>query len=328
MNSINVPSVSDVEAASNRLTGYARQTPLLESAAFNDRLGCRLLLKAECLQITGSFKFRGAFNKISQIPPELRSNGVIAYSSGNHAQGVAAAAQHFGTPAIIVMPKDAPEIKIQNTIGYGAKVVFYDRDNDDRVEIAKCISKEKGHILIPPYDDHDIIAGQGTIALELLRQSKVINAKPDIVIGPSSGGGMMSGCSLVIKDYCPRTLLYCVEPENYDDIAQSLKAGKRVIVRSNKSSFCDALLLETPGERTFQILKDLKVRAISVPDNLTLNAMSVAFQVFKIALEPSGAIGLAAVLANKLDLKNKTVAVICTGGNVDSQLFQKALTAG
>ena len=301
------------------------QTPILESSQLNEQLGCRLLLKAEALQRTGSFKFRGAYNKISQIPIHKRSKGVVAYSSGNHAQGVAAAAQIFDLPATIVMPSDAPDIKIQNTRSYGANVEFYDRKIGNRVEMAKRISDETGGLLIPPYNDPDIIAGQGTIALELIRQSKELNVIFDIVMGPSSGGGMMSGCSLVLKHYDPRVMLYCVEPENYDDIAQSLACGQRIKLRPKGHSICDALLLETPGDLTFQILKKQNVVGLVVSDQATVNAMLVAFQAFKIVLEPSGAIALAAALEQKINLKGKTVAVICTGGNVDPSLFQKAL---
>ena len=319
------PTVFDIQAAEDRLSDQVIQTPILESSQLNEQLDCRLLLKVEALQRTGSFKFRGAYNKISQIPTHKRSKGVVAYSSGNHAQGVAAAAQIFDLPATIVMPSDAPDIKIQNTRSYGANVEFYDRKIGNRVEMAKRISDETGGLLIPPYNDPDIIAGQGTIALELIRQSEELNVKFDIVMGPSSGGGMMSGCSLVLKHYDPGVMLYCVEPENYDDIAQSLACGQRIKLRPKGHSICDALLLETPGDLTFQILNELNVGGLVVSDQATVHAMLVAFQAFKIVLEPSGAIALAAALEQKVNLKGKTVAVICTGGNVDPNLFQKAL---
>ena len=325
MSSKSYPTVFDIQAAEDRLSDQVIQTPILESSQLNEQLGCRLLLKAEALQRTGSFKFRGAYNKISQIPTHQRFKGVVAYSSGNHAQGVAAAAQIFDLPATIVMPSDAPDIKIQNTRSYGADIEFYDRKIGNRVKMAKRISDETGGLLIPPYNDPDIIAGQGTIALELIRQSEELNVKLDIVMGPSSGGGMMSGCSLVLKHYDPRVMLYCVEPENYDDIAQSLACGQRMKLKSKRHSICDALLLETPGDLTFQILKELNVGGLVVSDQATVHAMLVAFQAFKIVLEPSGAIALAAALEQKINLKGKTVAVICTGGNVDPSLFQKAL---
>ena len=311
MSSNSYPTVFDIQAAEDRLSNQVIQTPILESSQLNEQLGCRLLLKAEALQRTGSFKFRGAYNKISQIPTHQRFKGVVAYSSGNHAQGVAAAAQIFDLPATIVMPSDAPDIKIQNTRSYGADIEFYDRKIENRVKMAKRIS--------------DIIAGQGTIALELIRQSERLNVKLDIVMGPSSGGGMMSGCSLVLKHYDPKVILYCVEPENYDDIAQSLACGQRMKLKPKRHSICDALLLETPGDLTFQILKELNVGGLVVSDQATVHAMLVAFQAFKIVLEPSGAIALAAALEQKNNLKGKTVAVICTGGNVDPNLFQKAL---
>ena len=325
MSSKSYPTIFDIQAAEDRLSDQVIQTPILESSQLNEQLDCRLLLKAEALQRTGSFKFRGAYNKISQIPTHKRSKGVVAYSSGNHAQGVAAAAQIFDLPATIVMPSDAPDIKIQNTRSYGANVEFYDRKIGNRVEMAKRISDETGGLLIPPYNDPDIIAGQGTIALELIRQSEELNVKLDIVMGPSSGGGMMSGCSLVLKHHDPRVMLYCVEPENYDDIAQSLACGQRIKLKPKGHSICDALLLETPGDLTFQILNELNVGGLVVSDQATVHAMLVAFQAFKIVLEPSGAIALAAALEQKINLKGKTVAVICTGGNVDPNLFQKAL---
>ena len=315
----------DIVAAAEVLRGVAVRTPLLENRALNERAGGRLVFKPEPLQITGSFKFRGAYNHISRLDAKTRKAGVIAYSSGNHAQGVAAAAQIFDLPATIVMPSDAPDIKIQNTRSYGADIEFYDRKIENRVKMAKRISDETGGLLIPPYNDPDIIAGQGTIALELIRQSEELNVKLDIVMGPSSGGGMMSGCSLVLKHYDPRVMLYCVEPENYDDIAQSLACGQRMKLKPKRHSICDALLLETPGDLTFQILKELNVGGLVVSDQATVHAMLVAFQAFKIVLEPSGAIALAAALEQKINLKGKTVAVICTGGNVDPNLFQKAL---
>jgi threonine dehydratase len=252
---------------------------------------------------------------------------VVAYSSGNHAQGVAAAAQIFDLPATIVMPSDAPDIKIQNTRSYGADIEFYDRKIGNRVKIAKRISDETGGLLILGYNDPDIIAGQGTIALELIRQSEELNVKLDIVMGPSSGGSMMSGCSLALKHYDPRVMLYCVEPENYNAIGLSLACGQRIKLKPKEHSICDGLLLEMldEGAITFQILKEQNVGALVVSDQATLHAMLVAFQVFKIVLEPSGAVALAAALEQKINLKGKTVAVICTGGNVDPNLFHKAL---
>ena len=319
------PTVMDIHAAQARLAGHARLTPVLESSKLNEEFGCRLLVKAESLQQTGSFKFRGAFNKISLIPENRRYKGVVAFSSGNHAQGVAAAAKIFAIHATIVMPSDAPKIKILNTQSFDADVVFYDRKTENRVEIAKRISEDTGGLIIPPYNDPDIIAGQGTIALEILCQSRAINANLDIVLGPSSGGGTMSGCSLALKHFKPELTLFCVEPEDYDDIAQSLELGERIKIKAGHPSICDALLLETPGDLTFQILRELQVNGLAVSDAAVLQAMRVAFQEFKIVLEPSAAISLAAVLDGKINCRYKTVAVICTGGNVDPEVFQKAL---
>ena len=326
MTSSKVPTFIDIEAAADRLKGYINHTPIFESSLINEKLGCRLLVKAESLQRTGSFKIRGAFNKISQIPQDKRSKGVVAYSSGNHGQGVAATAKLFGLPATIVMPSDAPNIKIENTISYGADIVYYDRKDDERVEISNRIATKTGGLIVPPYDDPDVIAGQGTIALEIIEQCKKLGTRPDMVIGPSSGGGMMSGCSLVINEYYPAAELFCVEPEHYDDIGRSLEIGRRVKVQPKIESICDALLLETPGKLTFQILNRLNARGLVCSDEATLNAMLVAFREFKIVLEPSGAISLAAALIMQKDaVKGKTVVVICTGGNVDPVFFKEVL---
>ena len=325
MNTDLLPQISDIKAAERRLVGYARVTPLLESSRLNAMVGARLLVKAECLQRTGSFKFRGAFNKIVQIPEERRSLGVVAFSSGNHAQGVGAAAEILGLSATIVMPSDAPAIKIQNTKNYGAQVVLYDRADGNRVAVAEHILAQTGGTLIPPYNDFDIISGQGTIGLELAREAEAMEYPLDFVFGPSSGGGMMGGVALAFATLSPDTFLYSVEPSGYDDIAQSLKVGDRVTIEVGTPSLCDALLLETPGELTFEIMKSHLSGRVSVSDEQVLIAMRVAFDEFKIALEPSGAAALAAVLHGKIDVRGKTVGIICSGGNVDPDIFARAL---
>jgi len=320
-----LPQITDVEAAAERLAGYARVTPILESPRLNEHLGGRLLIKPECLQRTGSFKFRGAFNKISQIPDEDRSKGVVAYSSGNHAQGVAAAAQILELPATIVMPSDAPVIKIENTKSYGAEVVLYERKDGNRVQVAEGILAKTGGTMVPPFNDFDVIAGQGTIGLEFVPQAESIGTALDIVLGPSSGGGMLSGVAVAFGDRSPDTELYSVEPDAYDDIVQSLAAGERITIETGTPSLCDALLVETPGELTFEIMKARLAGGVSVSDEEALEAVKVAFEEFKIVLEPSGATSLAAILSGKVDIKNKTAGVICTGGNVDPDVFVRAL---
>ncbi len=320
-----LPQISDIEAAEGRLAGYAWVTPLLESPRLNALAEARLLIKPECLQRTGSFKFRGAFNKIVQIPKERRARGVVAFSSGNHAQGVAAAAEILRLPATIVMPSDAPAIKIKNTKNYGAEVILYDRADGNRVAVAEHILAQTGGTLIPPYNDFDVIAGQGTIGLELARDAEALEAPLDIVLGPSSGGGMMAGVALAFASRSPETSLYSVEPNQYDDIAQSLAAGDRVSIEVGVPSLCDALLLETPGKLTFEIMKSRLVGGVSVSDDEALAAVRVAFDEFKIVLEPSGAIALAAVLQSKIALRGKTVGIVCSGGNVDPDIFVRAL---
>ncbi len=313
-------------AAKDRLAGEARRTPMLESDRVNEQLGCRLLIKAENLQRTGSFKFRGAFNRICQLSDDEKPRGVVAFSSGNHAQGVALAAKLLDVPASIVMPSDAPKIKIENTRGYGAEVVLYDRKYGNRVQVAEDILSRTGGTMVPPYNDPDIICGQGTIGLEICEQVREIDAELDVLTGPSSGGGMMSGCALAFANLSPATELFAVEPANYDDITQSLEAGERVIIQTGAPSLCDALLLETPGELTFEIMKSRLAGGLVVTDEEALAAVKLAFQEFKIILEPSAATSLAAILNSKVDRAGKTICVICTGGNVDPAVFQRAVS--
>lgn len=322
---MNLPDFSHIQQAADRLQGYSVRTPVLESDRINDRLGGRLLIKPECLQRTGSFKFRGAFNKISKLTLDERSNGVVAFSSGNHAQGVAAAAKILGIPATIVMPADAPKIKIDNTKGDGAKVILYDRKDGNRVVIADQIIADTGAVMIPPYDDPDIMAGQGTVGLELAAQSKEMGVDMDYMLGPCSGGGLIGGCALAFERLSPNTQIYSVEPDNYDDTAQSLKAGERIQISPDHKSICDALMLEIPGRLTFEVNKKLLAGGLSVSDTATECAMAEAFQEYKLVLEPGGAVALAAILEGHISIKGKAAGVICTGGNVDPETFRHAL---
>jgi threonine dehydratase len=320
-----LPTIADIEAAAERLSGHALRTPVLESERINNQLGCRLLIKAECLQRTGSFKFRGAFNMIFGLDDSEKENGVVAFSSGNHAQGVAAAAKILGIKATIVMPEDAPQIKIDNTRGDGAEVVLYNRADGNRVAIAEKIISETGATLVPPYDAPEIMAGQGTLGLELYEQARKQDLTLDVVLGPCSGGGMIGGTAIAFKDRSPDTEIYSVEPEGYDDTALSLAAGKRIEITPDTPSICDALLLEIPGELTFSSNKKLLSGGLVVSEAETAQAMKTAFQEYKVVVEPGGAVALAAVLAGKIDPKGKTIGVICTGGNVDSETFRKVL---
>lgn len=319
------PTVADIEAAAARLRGQAVRTPLLEVPALNQVVGGRILLKAEPLQRTGSFKFRGAYNFLSQIAPEIRANGVVAYSSGNHAQGVAAAAQIFDVPATIVMPADAPHMKVENTQGYGAKVVTYDRQNEDREAIAADIAKQAGCTLVPPYDHPWTIAGQGTVGLEIAEQCAEINALPDIVLVCCGGGGLTAGIATALAGKSPETRVITAEPAGFDDTRRSLEAGERVSNDPSSKSICDALLAPTPGELTFSIMTALNLNGVSVTDDEVRQAVAYAWRHFKIVVEPGGAVTLAAILSGKLDCRGKTIAATLSGGNVDAATFRDCL---
>ncbi|HWD29730.1 MAG TPA: threonine/serine dehydratase [Rhizomicrobium sp.] len=313
----NNPTFADVEAAARRIASYAVRTPLLESADLNARTGARVFLKPEPLQRTGSFKFRGATNAVLQIPQDKRANGVIAFSSGNHAQGVAAAAAQFGLPATIVMPKDAPASKIAGTRRLGATVVFYDRVTDDREAIAVALMKESGATLIQPFDNAMVVAGQGTIALEIVADAKALGVSLDAVIAPCGGGGLLTGVALGLSGTSPDTKVIGIEPERFDGMRRSLDAGARTQAPGGAVSIADALMAPAPGVIPLALAKDLvsEVRTISDPE--LARAVSYAAQRLKLVVEPGGAAGLAAVLAGKIATKNKTIAVVLTGGNAD-----------
>jgi threonine dehydratase len=316
-----LPTFADVEAAAERLRGMAVRTPVLESEALNERAGGRVLLKAECLQRTGSFKFRGAYNAISQSA----ADAVVAYSSGNHAQGVAAAARMLGKAATIVMPADAPAIKVENTRGYGAEVRLYDRARESREAIGAEIAARTGAALIRPYDDPRIIAGQGTLGLELAEQARDRGAAPDLALAPCGGGGLIAGCALALTAAFPDIAIYAVEPAGLDDTKRSLEAGERVANGPGATSICDALLVPTPGELTFRINQQLLAGGIAVSDDEVRDAMAFAFRHLKLVIEPGGAVALAAVLSGKVPLEQRTAAVVLSGGNVDPALFAAAI---
>ncbi|PWC37247.1 threonine/serine dehydratase [Azospirillum sp. TSO22-1] len=316
---------ADVEAASKRLAGKAAVTPLLENRQLNDHVGGRVLIKPEILQVSGSFKFRGAYNRLSQLDEAQRRAGVVAWSSGNHAQGVAAAAQMLGIPATIVMPEDAPALKIENTRGYGAEVVLYDRWRESREGIAAAIAGERGAVPVPPFDDPHIIAGQGTAGLELACQARELGATLDVVLAPCSGGGLVGGVATAVKHLSPRTEIYSAEPAGLDDLARSLRAGERVRNDPEARSFCDALMAPTPGELTFPIHRALLSGGLAVTDDEAAAAMAYAFTVLKLVVEPGGAVALAAVLSGKLPTAGRTIGVVLSGGNVDPALYAGVL---
>lgn len=318
-------SLSDIEAAAARIDGIARCTPLLESARLNDRIGGRLLVKAECLQHTGSFKFRGAYNRLAAMDPKTRARGILAYSSGNHAQGVARAAQMFGVPATIIMPRDAPAMKQRNTAEYGATIVLYDRHGESREEIGRQIAAEQGLTLVKPYDDPLIMAGQGTSGLECAQQCTALGAVPDLALAPTGGGGLMAGFSTAMKTAFPDLQLFAVEPDGYDDTARSLQSGTRVANTATPASICDAIMTPEPGELTFPVNQRILTGALSVSDGEVRKAMADAFAELKVVIEPGGCVALAAVLSGRLPVAGRTVVVVASGGNVDPALFADIL---
>ncbi len=310
--------------ARGRLAGVVRRTPLLESPLLNRELGLRLLVKAECLQFTGSFKLRGAYNTIAARRPEA----VVAYSSGNHAQGVAYAAALLKVPAAIVMPKDAPAIKREHTRRYGAELVFYDREREEREAIGARIAEEQGALLVKPYDDPLVIAGQGTVGLEIAEQLLERGLAPDLVLCPAGGGGLIAGTATAIRTLFARCRVMCVEPEGFDDHRRSLEAGARVAHPGEARSFCDALLAPIPGEHTFALNRQLLAGGLVVSDAEVAAAIRVAFEHFKLVLEPSGAVALAALLAGKAGCSGATAVAVLSGGNVDPDLHARVMAGG
>jgi threonine dehydratase len=321
-----LPDAADIAAAQKRLSGVAVRTPLINSAVLDERLGARVFLKAETLQRTGSFKFRGAYNKIASIPQDKRAAGVVAYSSGNHAQGVAAAAKLLGLRATIVMPSDAPRAKRARTEALGAEIVPYDRDSEDRALIGERIARERGATLVPPYDDPLIIAGQGTIGAEIVEDLRWLNLRPQIVLIGASGGGLAAGIALGINAKVPAADLYIVEPEGFDDTLRSFASGQREVNARLSGTLCDALMSATPGALTFPITQALIGKGFTVTDDEVARAVRYAFEELKLVVEPGGAVGLAALLAGKLDVNGKVVVGVLSGGNVDAQLFTKLIT--
>ena len=320
-----IPTCSDVQRAAQRLAGQAVRTPLMRSPALDEQTGRQLFFKPECLQRTGSFKFRGAFNRLSQLTREERSLGVIAWSSGNHAQGVACAAQQLGINARIVMPADAPAIKRRNTEAYGATVIPYDRYSEDREAIAYALAERDGGIIVPSFDDPFIIAGQGTVGLELFEDAAAQGIVLDALVVCCSGGGLVAGCALAAEVASPSTAIYCVEPVGFDDHRRSLQSGLREHIDNESRSICDALLAPMPGELTFAINKQRLAGGLTVSDEAVRHAMIAAFDQLKLVVEPGGAVGLAAMLENLLPESHQRIGVVLSGGNVDPQLFASIL---
>ncbi|NGQ91889.1 threonine/serine dehydratase [Rhodobacter sp. HX-7-19] len=315
--------IAQIEAAAARLHGHARVTPLLNAPLLDAAAGRRIFVKAECLQLTGSFKFRGGWSAISALDPATRGKGVMAYSSGNHAQGVALAAQAHGIPAVILMPSDAPQVKIANTRAYGAEVILYDRATEDRDAIGARLTAERGLTLIKPFDDAQVIAGQGTTGMEIAAQAAALGITGATVITCCGGGGLTAGIALALQARAPGFTVRPAEPEGFDDAARSLASGRIERNARMAGSLCDAILTPQPGEITFPILSRLCGPGLTASDDEALHAMALAFTHLRIVLEPGGAIALAAALFRD-DLPD-TVIVTASGGNVDPATFRMAL---
>ena len=322
---ISLPTFQDSLAARARCGDRVRHTPLLRSAVLDRAVGGTVLLKAEPLQHTGSFKLRGAMNAVLSLVEEGHSGGIVAFSSGNHAQAVAYAAAAAGLPATIFMPADAPAIKTRATKAWGATVVPFDRVNDDREALARAEAERTGAALIPPYDDPRIIAGQGTCGLELAEDAIAMGLAPDAVLVPVSGGGLVAGCALAMEEMAPGCAVYAMEPEGRDDHRRSLLAGERLTNGPGGSVLCDGLMSPNPGELTFALNRRRLAGALVVTDEAVLRAMAFAFLHLKLVVEPSGAVGLAALLSGVFDGRDRVTAVVLSGGNVDPETFARAL---
>ena len=322
-------SIAMIEAAAIRLQGHVRMTPLLSSPALDALAGRKLWIKAECLQRTGSFKARGAWAAVAALPPALRAQGVIAFSSGTHAQGVAMAATAHGTTSVIIMPADAPRSKIEGTRALGGEVVLYDRaGGEDRDALGARLAQERGLTLIRPYDDAQVIAGQGTTGLEIARQALAEGVTRADVLVCCGGGGLSSGIALALEARAPGLRVRTAEPAGFDDMARSLASGVRARNASPSGSVCDAIVTPTPGDMTLPVLTRLAGPGLVVSDDEALRAVALAFAHLKIVVEPGGAVALAAALFRGDQIQGDDVIAVATGGNVDAPVFARALAAG
>ena len=315
--------INEIIDAAKRLKNHIYETPLFENYELNSLCAGTVYLKPECMQMTGSFKIRGAFNFMSQLSQADAKNGVVAFSSGNHAQGVAMSGKILNIDTTIVIPEDAPHSKIENTEKLGGNVILYDRYNEDREKIARDIASERNAILVPSYDHKNIIIGQGTVGLEIIEEINEKSVTLDQVLICCGGGGLSAGSSIPIKKFSPETEIYLVEPEHYNDTQRSIDLNKRVSNNSNKTSICDALLADTPGELTFAINSELTENVLTVSDEEVKAAMRFAFHYFKMIVEPGGAVALAAVMSKKIELRNKVTVAVLSGGNVDMEMYDE-----
>jgi len=318
--------ITMIRSAAARLAGHARRTPLLSSPFLDEIAGRRVFVKPECLQHTGSFKYRGARSAISALDADIRAHGVIAFSSGNHAQGVALAASEFGVPSVIIMPSDAPRMKIDNTRALGAEVVLYERASEDRDAIGARLSAERGLTLIKPYDEPQVIAGQGTTGLEIAEDAAALGIETADVLVCCGGGGLTSGIALALEADAPGLRARPCEPEGFDDATRSLASGRIKRNAQTATGLCDAIVTPQPGEITFPIMHRLCGPGLVVSENEALHAMALAFSRLKLVAEPGGAVALAAALFRKDEIEGDAVICTISGGNVDSDVFQTALS--
>lgn len=324
-----LPGIEQIEDARRRIADDIVLTPLLRSQALDDATGGRIFVKAECLQVTGAFKVRGAYNRLRQIDPAQAGGGVVTWSSGNHGQAVAAAAKRIGIPAVVLMPQDSVAAKVDLTRGHGAEVEFFVRGTIDVMERSREIAEERGATIVPTANDPDVIAGQGTATLEILDQLAAYGADvPDVQLVPCGSGGLTAGSAIALAARSPETILYAVEPEAFDDTARSLAAGERLPIKPGQTTICDALTARIPAPLTFEVNRALGVQTLAVSDDDVRRAMAFAFRHLKIVMEPGGAAALAALLAGKIDAAGKTVTIICSGGNVETPTFIEAISRG
>lgn len=322
MTTLALPTFNDVRAAAERLHPFVRETPILTHPLLDEMAGAEVLVKPECLQVTGSFKMRGATNRLLQMTGSEREAGVVAFSSGNHAQGVARAARLLGMPALIVMPEDAPEVKVAGVRADGGEVYLYDRNSESREEIAARLTAERGAVLVPSYDDPMIIAGQGTAGLEFARQAEAMGAPLDHLVCCAGGGGLITGCALAFEALSPQTGIWAAEPEGHDDWRRSLVEGKIVSNAPGTRSICDAILTPQPGKLTFALGRRLLAGSLAVSDDEVREAMRAAFHYLKIVAEPGGSAALAvAVRGLPPAMRGKRVGILVTGGNVDPGMY-------
>jgi len=318
-------SIDDIYSAAEQIAGIAVRTPLIESPLLNEQVGGRVFVKAECLQHSGAFKFRGAYNRLSRLNDDEKSRGVLAFSSGNHAQGIALAARMLGIKATIVMPKDAPRLKVEATQAYGADTVFYDRYTEDRELVAQTVAGDSGMTLVPPYNDRFVMAGQGTAGLEIAEDLKALGLVPDQALLNCGGGGLASGVFTALYEAFPQIQGYAVEPEDFDDVKRSLETGVIQEVDFGARSICDALLTPSAGSLTFPILQGLGIKGLTVSDDEARRAVGFTANKLKLVGEPGGVVSLAAALTGKIETKDKVTVCIISGGNIDPEMLGECI---